>query len=1320
MNAESNLDPTPLDANLAAHFLENAVAFFILFTPDGAIRHVNENGQMMLSLDATQLPDLRIEDLLVPTDHSLFQMEALPLAQEAGFWRGHLTLRGLDELETPTQATLICTSDGEGQPPLFALAASDISEQIWAETSLRESEVRFRGAFENSAAMTALVTHETHFLQANQVLLNGLGYSREELLRYRLSDLLDADDLAQQEQAFNQLYRGDRSNLAAEMRIRAAAGDQLWVDLNITAISDFSGHFLYYLVQAQDISSRKQAEENIRRRLRYEEGLAQLSQALLANAPDALDVALNYLLEAVEVCRVYIFENFYDPEDGRCVRQTHEVCAPGVPPEIGNPELQHLPYQAAGLSRWERLFTQNQFVVGLMRDLPPEEQAALAGQNILSILVLPLYVGGEWHAIIGFDDTKTERLWQPEDIELMRTAASMFSEYYERQRAAEHTRLRLQISQGLAAARSVADVIRVSVSNAAFDNQLGAAIFIHDTSSDTAHHLLRAYKPFTSGLKPMSRDTRLPSGELPNFFPANGRFVGNKVDDHENLTRLERRFAKQTGFQSVASFPLVSGAEWFGNLFIAGPIENRFDDYTLALYQGLAEQCAIALRAAYLTAQTEESLRRRSQEVALATSIAQEVAAATDVNELYQQVVQRVQDSFGYYHTQLLRYDPVLDNVVLVEGHGKVGKEMRALNHSLPRGVGIVGTAVATGRSVLRPDVTLDKDWQPNPFLPRTKGELAVPIKLKDEILGVLDVQSDRANALDTNDQLVLEGLCGQIAVAIESTRLRQEMAANLNELDTLQRLMSREGWAEYRAKKQQRSGFFYDQVTVRPLAMEDEEGREENGRFPQPLPNHSLLQVPLSIRGENIGILAVENDPENPLSAEEQEILTAISQQVSEALEMARLLEQSHDSLSEQERLSTQLETVAQVSTAASTLLEVDALLQAVVDLTKSSFGLYHAHVYLLDQTRKKLVLRAGADQVGRLMTLEGREIELFTDSVITRAARERIGALENDVRRTVSFLPNPLLPHTRSELAVPMIVGERLIGVLDLQSDKIDHFGEEDINIHRTLASQIAVAVQNAILFAEQMEASEKLREVDRLKSEFLASMSHELRTPLNSIIGFADVLLEGLDGELNDRMEEDVRLIRDSGRHLRELIGDILDMSKIEAGRMELRYEEVDVQQMATDVIATAAPLAETKNLALYLNMGEGVDVIHADRTRLRQIMWNIMGNAIKFTERGYVSLSLKIEKNHLLVSVTDTGIGIREENLAIVFEQFRQIDGNLNRIAGGTGLGMPITKKLVELHGGDIWVESALGQGSTFHFTIPVSQVARQRQETGPLF
>jgi PAS domain S-box-containing protein len=741
---------------------------------------------------------------------------------------------------------------------------------------------------------------------------------------------------------------------------------------------------------------------------------------------------------------------------------------------------------------------------------------------------------------------------------------------------------------------------------------------------------------------------------------------------------------------------------------------------------GVANQIVGVVTDVTQLAQMEDKIRqslvRREQQVKLSIQIAQEIAAATNLHDLYQRVVTQVQEKFGYYFTQLLRYDESMDILGLVVGYGDVGQKMLDMNHSIPMGVGFVGMAADTKQSVLQCQTADDSNWQPNPLLPATRSELAVPIKLRDKVLGVLDVQSDQVDGITEDDQLLLEGLCGQVAIAIESTELRQEMEGRLRELNLLQRDMSREGWQKYQQTRSDQMGYQFDLAGLRQLTTQPQLSSENgnNGVLPQNLPKHQVMR-PLIVRGEEIGHFGVEDDPERPLTDEEREIIDAVAEELSEALEAARLFEQTQIALAEQERLATELETVAQVSTAASTILEVEELLQSVVDLAKSSFNLYHVHIYLMNETNNKLLLKAGAGNIGHLMSLEGREINLNDESIVARAARTREGVLENNVRRTVDFLPHPLLPETRAEMALPLIVGGKLIGVLDLQSDRENSFTEEDLNVQTTLAAQISVAVENATQYAAQVETTTKLREVDQLKSEFLASMSHELRTPLNSIIGFADVLLEGLDGELNDRMEEDIGLIRSSGDHLRGLIGDILDMSKIEAGRMDLRYETIDMAAMAKDVVATAAPLAQEKQLFLHLDIDEtaAIQSIQADRTRLRQILWNILGNAIKFTEKGSVTMSLQAQSNHLLCSVRDTGIGIKEEQAAAVFEHFRQIDGGLDRTAGGTGLGMPITKKLVELHGGEIWIESVYGQGSTFLFTIPYQPPKKRLNVVEPM-
>jgi signal transduction histidine kinase len=229
----------------------------------------------------------------------------------------------------------------------------------------------------------------------------------------------------------------------------------------------------------------------------------------------------------------------------------------------------------------------------------------------------------------------------------------------------------------------------------------------------------------------------------------------------------------------------------------------------------------------------------------------------------------------------------------------------------------------------------------------------------------------------------------------------------------------------------------------------------------------------------------------------------------------------------------------------------------------------------------------------------------------------------------------------------------------------------------------------------------------EASRLKSQFLANMSHELRTPLNSIIGFSKVLLNRLDGELTERQEAYIRSVHNSSRHLLELINGILDFSRIEAGKLEMRPERVDVLSLVDECIESSLPLVRDKRLKIEKDVPLDLPEVAADRTRVKQVLLNLMSNAIKFTAAGKILVQVRREADTLHVSVADTGIGISSTDLARLFEPFQRLDNPLAQQADGTGLGLAISKKFVELHRGRIWAESRESQGSTFHFTLPVT-------------
>jgi len=464
-----------------------------------------------------------------------------------------------------------------------------------------------------------------------------------------------------------------------------------------------------------------------------------------------------------------------------------------------------------------------------------------------------------------------------------------------------------------------------------------------------------------------------------------------------------------------------------------------------------------------------------------------------------------------------------------------------------------------------------------------------------------------------------------------------------------------------------------------------------------------STLAVPLVVSGKGIGTLNIESTALNAYSVTDQDLALQAASLVASTIENQNLLEQTRTRAAE-------LATVAEVSTTASTVLDPDELLQAVVDLTKAQFDLYHTHIYLYDEAWNMLMLAAGAGEIGREMVAEGWNIPLDSEqSLVAQAARNREGVIVNDVRTEPGFLPNPHLPDTRSEMAVPMIAGDQVLGVLDVQSESADRFTDDDIRIQITLASQVAVALQNSRLYAEQEATVAQLRELDHLKSSFLANMSHELRTPLNSVLGFTEIILEGIDGPLTEAMETDLGVIYNNGQHLLNLINDVLDMAKIEAGRMNLTPEYFHLHELLTEVVDITNPMAQDKSLYVKLETKSTEDLfLEADRIRMRQVLLNLVNNAIKFTDKGGITIKASKSNGNMKISVCDTGIGISPEKSETIFEAFGQVDTTTTRKAGGTGLGLPISLQLVELHSGKLWVESSgkPGEGSIFYVDLPV--------------
>jgi signal transduction histidine kinase len=572
---------------------------------------------------------------------------------------------------------------------------------------------------------------------------------------------------------------------------------------------------------------------------------------------------------------------------------------------------------------------------------------------------------------------------------------------------------------------------------------------------------------------------------------------------------------------------------------------------------------------------------------------------------------------------------------------------------------------------------------------PPTSTDLAlrVPLTVSGTTIGTLQTAGNGLG-WTAQETEIMKAAAAALAQHIESLRLLAQAEKYRAEAEQAVRRLTREGWRTYQqARDELRTGFQFDQTKVQPL---NGSGEDSSGM---------VATRNLTVRNESIGELVVDA---GSVSDETMEILDAVAGQLSGHLENLRLLEQN-------EKRTHELEIVAELSATTSSVLEPDRLLQIIVDLAKERFNIYHVHVYLADEMQRVLLLAAGAGEVGRRMVAAQHRIAMDEEhSLVARAHRERRALIINDVRAEPDFLPNDNLPSTRSEMAMPLVVGDNALGVFDIQSDRVNGFPEEEANIYSTLASQVAVALQNARLYMEQAATVTRLRELDRLKTSFLANMSHELRTPLNSILGFTDVMLEGIDGPLTETMDNDLHLIQKNGQHLLHLINDVLDMAKISAGKMNLTLERFKIQDLLDEVLNISSPLAAEKNLTLTVDKDSDRRVeICADRTRIRQVMLNLVGNAVKFTDTGGVSIRAATKNENVLIRVSDTGIGIPTDKLDQVFQEFTQVDTSPTRKVGGTGLGLPISQRLVRMHGGRLWAESTgvAGEGATFFVELP---------------
>jgi GAF domain-containing protein len=470
-----------------------------------------------------------------------------------------------------------------------------------------------------------------------------------------------------------------------------------------------------------------------------------------------------------------------------------------------------------------------------------------------------------------------------------------------------------------------------------------------------------------------------------------------------------------------------------------------------------------------------------------------------------------------------------------------------------------------------------------------------------------------------------------------------------------------------------------------------------------------SQVAVPLLRHDEALGAIAVTRHAPGGFTDDEIALLQTFADQAVIAIENARLLSELQARTAELTRSVEELRALGEVGQAISSTLDLRTVLSTIVARATQLSGTDAGVVYEYDEQGEIFVPRA-------TQHLEAEIVETMLTTPVRKGegATGRLAETQEPIQ-VPDILAAPAESRVRGALvragyrallAVPLVRDDRLLGGLTVIRKATGEFAPEVIDLLRTFATQSALAIQNARLFREIEDKSRQLEVASQHKSEFLANMSHELRTPLNAIIGFSEVLSERMFGELNEKQEEYLKDIYASGTHLLSLINDILDLSKIEAGRMELELTDFHLPTALDSALTLVRERAGRRSIALQMNVDSRLGQIQADERKVRQVVLNLLSNAIKFTpEGGRIEVGAVPKAGLVEVSVSDTGVGIAPEDQEAVFEEFRQV-GTADKKVEGTGLGLTLCRKFVELHGGRIWVKSEVGVGSTFTFTIPV--------------